>query len=154
MKAETRSEQASEDAVAEAIVRQLIDEGFSQGRLDVVDQLVAPDMIEHQRRGPAHPPGPEGVKAVIRSLREGFSDFRLAIQDLAVAGDVVWTRNIATGTHDGSFREHAPTGRPIRIDVFDVMRVSDGRVVEHWGLPDQIGLLAQIDGADVTAKAR
>lgn len=153
MKKEARSGQLSEGTVAEAVVRRLIDEGFSQGRLDVVDQLVAPDMIEHQRRGPGHPPGPEGVKAVIRSLRGGFSDFRLAVQDLAVAGDIVWTRNIATGTHDGSFREHAPTARPIRIDVFDVMRVSDGRIVEHWGLPDQLGLLAQIGGAAVTLTA-
>lgn len=146
MKTEARSEQANEAAVAEAIVRRLIDEGFSQGRLEVVDELVASDMIEHQRRGRAHPPGLEGVKAVIRSLRRGFSDFRLTIQDLVVVGDVVWTRNIATGTHDGSFREHAPTGRAIGIDVFDVMRVSHGRIVEHWGVPDQLRLLAQIAG--------
>jgi predicted ester cyclase len=38
----------------------------------------------------------------------------------------------------------APTGRPIRIDVFDVLRVVDGRVVEHWGVPDRLGVLLQI----------
>jgi predicted ester cyclase len=77
-------------------------------------------------------------------LRTGFSDFRLTIEDLAVADDIVWTRNVATGTNDGPFQGHPPTGRSIRIAVFDVMRVVDGRMVEHWGLPDHIGLLSQL----------
>ena len=53
------------------------------------------------------------MKAVIASLRRAFSDFTLTIEDLTVAGDVVWTRNVATGTHDGPFMGHPPTGRPI-----------------------------------------
>ena len=81
---------------------------------------------------------------MIASLRHGFSDFRLTIEDLVVAGDTVWTRNVATGTHDGPFAGNAPTGRPIRIDVFDVLRVVDGRVVEHWGVPDRLRVLMQI----------
>ena len=125
-------------------MRHLIDEGFSQGRLEVADELVAPDIVEHQEFGPGHPAGPAGVKAVIASLRRAFSDFRLTIEDLVVADDVVWTRNVATGTNDGSFMGHPPTGRSIRIGVFDVLRVVDGRIVEHWGVPDRLGLLFQI----------
>jgi predicted ester cyclase len=128
----------------EAVVRRLLEEGFSQGRAGVVDQLVADDMVEHQARGPGHPAGPAGVKAVIASLRRAFPDFRLAVQDLAVAGEVVWTRNLATGTHEGPFQNRQPTGRRISIAVYDVMRVRDGRIVEHWGLPDHLALLAQI----------
>ncbi len=128
----------------EAVVRRLIDEGFTEGRLDVADELIAHEMVEHQDFGPAHAPGPEGVKAVIASLRRAFPDFRLSIEDLVVAGDVVWTRNVATGTNDGSFMGHPPTGRPMRVDVFDVLRVVDGRIVEHWGVPDRLGVLLQI----------
>jgi predicted ester cyclase len=128
----------------ERVVRQLIDEGFSEGRLAVVDALVAPTMKERQARGPGHPDGPAGVKAVIASLRGAFGDFRLAIQDIAVAGSTVWTRNLATGIHRGPFRGIAPTGRPISILVFDVMRVENGQVVEHWGLPDHMGMLKQL----------
>ena len=51
---------------------------------------------------------------------------------------------VATGTNDGSFMGHAPTGRPIRIDVFDAIRVEDGRMVEHWGVPDRLGALLQL----------
>jgi predicted ester cyclase len=135
-----------EDAVtssAEHVVRRLIDEGFSEGRLEVCDELIDEDLVEHQDFGPGHAAGAEGVKAVIASLRRGFSDFRLTIDDLVVAGDVVWTRNIATGTHDGPFMGTAPTGTQIRVDVFDVLRVVDGRIVEHWGVPDRFAVLAQ-----------
>lgn len=131
-------------ASPETVVRRVIDEGFSQGRLEIADELFADELVEHQDFGPGHAPGPEGVKAVITSLRRGFSDFRLTIADVAVAGDVVWIRNVATGTHDGPFMGHPPTGRSVRVDVFDVMRVVDGRVVEHWGVPDRLGLLFQL----------
>jgi predicted ester cyclase len=128
----------------EVAARRLIDEGFTQGRLEVVDELISDDLVEHQDFGPRHAAGPEGVRAVIASLHRAFSDFRLTIEDVAVVGDTVWTRNVATGTHDGTFMGHEPTGRTFRIDVFDTMRVVDGRIVEHWGVPDRLGVLLQI----------
>lgn len=134
---------------AEMVVRCLLEEGFNSGRLAVVDELVAADMREHQLREAGHPSGPAGVKAVITSLRSAFPDFRLSIQDLAIAGEVIWTRNLATGTHLGRFRDRAPTGRRIAITVFDVMRVVNGRIVEHWGLPDHFTLMSQISPVTV-----
>ncbi len=128
----------------DTVLRRLIDEGFSGGRLEVADELIAPDVIEHQDYGPGHAPGAEGVKAVMASLRRAFSDFRLDIEDIAVDGDVAWARNVATGTNDGSFMGHPPTGKPMRIDVIDVVRVRDGRIVEHWGVPDRLGVLRQL----------
>jgi len=128
----------------EAVVRHLIDEGFSHGRLEVADALIAPGLVEHQNYGPGHAPGPAGVKSVIASLRRAFSDFRLTIEDLVVSGEVVWTRNVATGTNDGSFMGYPATGRSMRVDVIDVLRVVDGKVVEHWGIPDRLGALLQL----------
>jgi predicted ester cyclase len=69
---------------------------------------------------------------VIASLRRALSDFQLQIDDLAVAGDTVWLRMTGTGTNDGSFMGHPPTGRPMRTDVFDALRVDNGRIV--WSL--------------------
>ena len=93
---------------------------------------------------PGHASGAAGTKAVVTSLRRAFSDFRLEIEDLVVAGDTVWTRNVATGTNDGTYMGHLPTGRTFRVDVVDVMRVVGGRVVEHWGVPDRLGVLLQL----------
>ncbi len=128
----------------ESIVRKLIEKGFNEGDLGVVDAITSPGLVEHQNFGPAHAPGVEGVRAVVASLRRAFPDFRLTIEDVAVTGDAVWLRMVATGTNDGSFMGHPPTGRPIRIDVFDAIRIEDGRMVEHWGVPDRLGALLQL----------
>ncbi len=128
----------------EAVVRRLLDEGFNRGLLEVADELVASDAVEHQDYGPHHPAGPEGVKAVIASLHRAFPDYRLTIEALCVQGDVVWTRNVATGTHDGPILGYAPTGRSMQVTVFDVLRVVDGKIIEHWGVPDRLGLLMQL----------
>lgn len=124
-----------------AVVRRLIEEGFSNGNEAVCDELVAPDSREHQR---GLKPGPEGTKETIRTLHSWFSDFRLEIEDLAVAGDVVWFRNRATGINTGSVFGRPPTNRPIDVTVIDIARIHDGRIVEHWGVPDQLGMLVQL----------
>lgn len=129
---------------AEELARRLIEQGFNTGDLSVTDDIVSPDQVEHQDFGPDHAPGAKGVKAVISSLRRAFSDFHLAIDDLTVDGDTAWLRMTGTGTNDGSFMGHPPTGRRLRIDVVDVVRVQDGRIVEHWGVPDRLGALFQL----------
>ena len=128
----------------EQMVRTLIEEGFNEGNLEVVDALTSPALIEHQNFGPNHAPGAEGAKAVVTSLRKAFPDFRLTIEELVADGDTVWLRMVASGTNSGSFMGHAPTGRPMRIDVFDVIRVEDGKMVEHWGVPDRLGVMLQL----------
>ena len=128
----------------EQLFRRLIEEGFNRGDLGVAGKVTAPDLAEHQDFGPDHAPGAEGVRTVIASLRRAFPDFHLQIEDLVVSGDTAWARMTATGTHKGSFTGHPPTGRRMRTDVFDVIRVADGRMVEHWGVPDRLGVLRQL----------
>jgi predicted ester cyclase len=124
-----------------AAIRRLIDEGFSAGNLAVCDEVVSADLVEHQR---GLRPGIEGTKETIRTLREWFSDFRLEIVDVISEGDKVWIRNRATGVNTGSVFGRPPTGRPLDITVIDIVRVVDGRIVEHWGVPDQLGMLIQL----------
>ena len=116
----------------EELVRRLIEEGFNQGNLDVADELISPEMVEHQNLGPDHAAGAEGVKAVISSLRCAFSDFELQIEDLTTDDDdTVWLRMTGTGTNDGTFMGNPPTGRTMRTDVFDSLRFENDRIVEH-----------------------
>jgi len=131
-------------ADTEAVARRLIEEGFNAGDLAVADELTSPDLIEHQDYGPGHAPGAEGVRAVMASLRRAFPDFHLEIEDLVVVGDNAWLRMVATGTNDGSYMGHPPTGRRFRAQVFDVLRVESGRIVEHWGVPDRLSALLQL----------
>ena len=124
-----------------AAMRRLFEEGFTRGHADVCDELVAPDAIEHQRglKG-----GAEGTKETIRTLHAWFSEFELTIDDLVAQGDQVWMRATGGGLNTGSIFGRPPTGRRAVITVFDQVRFRDGRIVEHWGVPDQLGLLMQL----------
>jgi predicted ester cyclase len=125
----------------EAIYRRMIDEGFNQGNLAVVDELVAPGAREHQRGAKD---GIDGTKDTIRYLRSAFPDFRITIDDVVAIGDMVWARQKGGGTNLGSFAGHPPTGIKAFIDVIDVVRIEDGKIVEHWGVPDQLGMMMQL----------
>jgi predicted ester cyclase len=125
----------------EAIYRRLIEEGFNQGNLAVVDELVAPGAREHQRG--AHD-GIDGTKGTINYLRSAFPDFKITIDEVVVSGDKVWARQKGGGTNLGSFAGHPPTGIKAFIDVIDLVRIEDGKIVEHWGVPDQLGMMMQL----------
>ncbi len=123
----------------EAIYRRIIDEVFNHGHLEVADELMAPSCVEHQRGGMGD--GPDGAKRTASALRTAFPDFTLTIQDLVVDGDKVWARQTGGGTNLGSFFGRPPTGKTAHIEVFDVCRFENGRIVEHWGVPDQLGMM-------------
>jgi predicted ester cyclase len=128
----------------ENVVRRLIEEGFNEGNLELVEAITSPALVEHQDFGPDHAPGAAGVVAVVESLRRAFPDFRMTIEDLADVDGTVWLRMIATGTNTGPFMGNPPTGRSMRIWVFDAIRVENGLIVEHWGVPDRLGCLLQL----------
>src|SRR5205823_661125 len=134
----------------ERLYRRLIDEVFNQGHTSVANELVAPHAVERQRGGMGD--GPEGVKRTASVLRSAFPDFSLTIQDLVVDGDKVWARQRGGGTNTGSFFGHPPTGKTAYIEVFDVARFEDGRVVERWGVPDQLGMLAALGLIDLPSR--
>jgi predicted ester cyclase len=124
----------------EQICRALIERGFNNGELDVLEEFVAHDIVEHQDGSTS---GIDGLRALITELRSQFSDLHLEIEDTATSGDTVWFRIRSTGTNDGPLWGRPATGRPIDITVMDVMRVADGRMVEHWGVADRLAVLKQ-----------
>ncbi len=126
-----------------AAFRRIID-AFTSGDLDVIDELVAPDCVEHQRGNHS---GSEGAKEIIRTLHRWMSDFSLTIEDQIADGDMVWTRNRARGLNTGPIMGNPPTGKPVEVDVIDIGRFEDGLLVEHWGIADQLGLMLQIGAA-------
>jgi predicted ester cyclase len=133
--------QMTEQERNKTLLLRLIEEGFNKGNLPVVDEIVAKDSKEHQR---GNSDGTEGTKEVIETLRSWFPDFEMHAEDLAVVGDKVWARFVASGTNLGPFMGNSPTGKKMRIDVVDIVRFQDGKIVEHWGVPDQLGVMLQL----------
>jgi predicted ester cyclase len=128
---------------AAAVVERMLHEGFAAGNPDIVDELCAPDMIEHQfGLSGIGPSAIEKVKRGIQTVHAAFSDLRFTVADIAQNGDTVWVRAEVTGTHTGPFLG-PPTGKPVHFTVIDVATVRDGRIVEHWGVPDRFAILAQ-----------
>lgn len=121
--------------------RRLIEVGIGQGDLSVLDELMAEDIVEHQRGNRS---GRDGAREVAATLHRWMSDFSLTIEDLAVSGDTVWTRNRARGTNTGAVMGNPPSGAPVEVDVIDILRFEDGLAVEHWGIADQVGLMLQV----------
>ena len=87
----------------------------------------------------------------IRDVHRAFPGLSFTIEDSAEQGDTIWVRVRARGTASGPFFG-PPGNRPIDITVFDVARIVDGRIVEHWGVPDRFALLAQTGVLDRLAQ--
>ena len=121
--------------------RRLIEIGIGRGDLSVFDELVAVDCVEHQRGNHG---GRDGAKEVAATLHRWMSDFSLTIEDSAVVGDTVWTRNRARGINTGPVMGNPPSGKPVEVDVIDILRFENGILVEHWGIADQLGLMLQV----------
>jgi predicted ester cyclase len=125
-----------------AALRRLIELGFSQGDLTILDELMSPTVVEHQR---GNGPGIEGARAVVATLHRWFSDFGMTVLEVAADGDKVWSLNRARGVNTGSIMGNPPTGKRMEVDVIDIVRFESGRIVEHWGIADQLGMLIQLD---------
>jgi predicted ester cyclase len=126
-----------------ATLRRMFDQGFSTGDTAIVDELCSPDLIEHQfGLSGSGAEAIDHVKAAIRDVHSAVPDISFTIEDWAENGDTLWVRVRGRGTATGPFFG-PPCGRPIDIAVIDVARVVDGRIVEHWGVPDRFAMLAQ-----------
>ena len=126
------------------LLTRLVQDGFGQGRLEVADEVLAPDFEETQFGMAAQ--GTEAirnVKAAIRDLRAMVPDIAFTIEDSVVDGDAAWVRMTARGTLSGTAFGRPPSGRTLEITGFEWARARDGRIVEHWGVPDRFAMLAQ-----------
>lgn len=126
----------------ESVFRRLIEEGFSKGNLAALDELFAPDFVEHQ--GGITPPNIEGVKAAIVSLRRPFPDLKVAVDEIVSSGDKTWARLTGRGTHLAPFMGRPPTGQSFEITIIDICRFENGKIVEHWGVADRLSQMAQL----------
>ena len=119
-------------------------EPFRTGDTSTYREILAEDWIDVPL-APGQQQGPVGMAGQIAAFREAMPDYTVTHEDLVVAGDRVAVRNTVSGTHQGRFMGHEPTGRPIEIRTMDIHQVRDGRIVVTWHLEDFAGLMSQLD---------
>jgi predicted ester cyclase len=130
--------------------RRLLEETFNQGNLALVDELIAPDAVNHD---PATPPelrglrGPEQFKRIVGMYRTAFPDVNMVVDDVISSGDKVVLRWHSEGTHRGELSGLAPTGARVSVTGLSIDHWKDGKVVEAWAEWDNLGLARQIGAA-------
>ena len=124
--------------------RRTFEEVFNQGNLAIVDDLVAPDFLNHEVPPGMHNRGPESTRQVVTMLRTAFPDLHFTIEDLVAEGDTVAGRVTMSGTHLGPFQGIPPTGRSFEQAHMHFVRFRDGKAIEHRAVRDDLGVMRQL----------
>lgn len=138
----------SEEAGPAALARRFV-ETLTAHDMVAFSALFAEDYVNHQVSAAA-PPVPAGTSdkqasmAFFAARLKGIPDLVVSIEALVASGDQVAASFVNTGTQTGPVYGVAPTGRALRFSSCDIFRVRDGLFVEHWGMGDIAGVLAQI----------
>jgi steroid delta-isomerase-like uncharacterized protein len=136
-----------------ALSRRLLEEAFNAGNIDVVDELVTTDVVNHDAALPEAMIGPEAAKASIRGYRTAFPDLRITIEEQIADDQGVATRWSAKGTHEGELMGMAPTGKQATVTGITIDRIVDGRIAESWTNWDTLGMLQQLGVVPALATA-
>jgi len=134
--------------------RRTLEEVFNQGNFALVDDLVAPDFLNHEVPPGMNNRGPESTRQVVRMLRTAFPDLHFTIEELVAEGDTVAGRVRMSGTHLGPFQGIAPTGRSFEQAHMHFVRFRDGKAIEHRAVRDDLGMMRQLGVIAAPADAR
>jgi steroid delta-isomerase-like uncharacterized protein len=118
-------------------------EALSTGNLNDLETLVSEEFVDHEQLL-GIPATRAGLKQKYTLLRAGFPDLHFVVEDLMGVGEQVAVRVSVCGTHTAEFMGRPPTGRTFAVTSLGIFRFASGRITEHWGVFDQMGMLAQL----------
>jgi predicted ester cyclase len=125
-----------------SLVGRFYREVVSGGDLERAEEFIGSDYVDHNAEEAGR--GPQVFAAHMQAIRHTFPDLTLEIQDILAEGDKVVTRVFGQGTHRGEWMGIVPTGAVVRLKGINIDRISGGRIVEHWGEADTVGMLVQM----------
>ena len=120
---------------------ELVGEVFRTGNVDVLDEVLAPELVYHQSGAP---PDLESYKRFLAMLRLACPDLSHTVEDMIAEGDKVVDRLTWQATHKGPFMGIPPTGNRLTVTEIHINRIAEGRIVERWSQPDLLGLMQQL----------
>ena len=125
------------------LVRRFVEVCQTRHDLGRMSEFISSEFVNHTAQPPLKGTF-EGAKQLHEMLIAAFPDMKFVIRDMVAEGDKVVTYKTLQGTHQGDFMGIPPTGKRIECDVIDIMRIADGKCLEHWHVMDQLGLMMQI----------
>jgi steroid delta-isomerase-like uncharacterized protein len=135
------------------VVRRSLHDLLRAGRLDLAEELFAPEWVGHDVALPAPLRGREGVRRQAEGYRSAFPDLDLEIEGQIAEADCVCTRWTARGTHRGDLFGIPATQRSVAVEGVSFDRLRDGRIVESRTTWDTLGLMQQLGAVTVPARA-
>ncbi|MER5971929.1 ester cyclase [Streptomyces sp. NPDC002055] len=135
-----------DEALNKDTARRFFEEVAVGGRLDLVDELFAPDLIDHDiSKDVESTVGADVIRQDVAGWRSAFA-FDFTLDSMLAEGDEVATRWTWQGTHRGDFMGISATGKDVTMTGTTVFRFRDGRIQEAWWHYDLLRLLRQLDG--------
>ena len=126
-----------------AIFRRFVEDVVNRQNVAALDGLIGPSWLDHNPP-PGGDPGLEGMKQMMGMFFSAFPDLHSNIYMLAAEGDVVAGRMTTTGTHQGDFMGIAATGKQVSFTETHLVRIANGKAVEHWGNSDDLAMMQQL----------
>src|SRR5690349_200397 len=111
---------------------QRLTSAVNDGTLDVFDEVIAEDMVDHDARAHAEP-GEGGYRQFFEELRCAFPDLTITPDHIDATDDDITIIYTISGTHRGRFLGMAPTGRHVSARGMQVVRFQGGKIIERWG---------------------
>lgn len=130
-----------------AVVRRFNQEVIAEGNLGSFRELMDEQFVNRSApEGMSN--GADGMIYFFNEiLRPAMPDIHVTIHDQVAEGDLVTIRKTIHGTQTGDLLGIPPTGRPVQIEVIDIVRIKDGRYFEHWGITTLSDVLSQLSTA-------
>ena len=130
------------------IVRRFVQEVWNEGKLEVADEVLAADYIEHPSTPDDskkdEPTGPDGMKRFVQMFRNAFPDITFVIEHMVAEEDKVAIHLVGQGTHQGELHGLPPTGKHVRIGGAAIHRIQDDKIVETYQVVDRLSLREQL----------
>jgi steroid delta-isomerase-like uncharacterized protein len=137
-----------------ATARRIVDEAWNQRRLEVLDEVLATDFVNHDPADPQDVVGVEAIKERLRGYHTAMPDLVVTIDEAFGSGDLVATRWNARGTNEGELAGMPPTHKLMTITGLSIDRFdADGKLCETWDQWDNLGLMTQLGLIPETAAA-
>jgi predicted ester cyclase len=129
---------------SKALMWRITDEIWNNGRLELIDELIAEDLVDHVEL-----PGLPGIgraryRASIEMARAAFPDYRNPLDFVLADGEFAVSYGRSTGTHRGEYMGIPPTGRSFDVPTFGILRFASGQAVERWGFSDNLAMMQQL----------
>ena len=126
------------------LMRHFFEEVYTKKKLAALEEFITPNHIDHSAAAASLPVGPEGSRQAIGMMLTAFPDLHVTVEDMIAEGDKVVTRFTSHGTQKRAFMGIPPTGKQVTVSSIVIARIADGKIVEQWGLDDQMGMLQQL----------